>query len=481
MFQFIAGLFAGLGAAFVLYRILSRENRRLEEDRQVLAQEKTIVLDFMHHMAEAIGEGVNREQLFQRVTHAAVLSTNALSACLFERRQDGSLAGVAVEGLFPPLRELPESVNLRHMSRAQFIGQIMRSEVFADGEGLVGEAASKGEGILIANAQRDPRIVNHGDAALAIISLIVVPMRFRDRTLGVLAIANPADGMPFGETDFSLSLSLAEQAALAIHNLDLMAFQIERSKLKQDLALATNIQSMLLPQHVPAYEKLDVDARYFPAQSVGGDLYDLIALSETRLAVTIADVSGKGIPASIVMAICQSNLRHLARYHQDSPKDVLRELNRVMTEELSSEMFVTIVFAVIDLERKTLAYVRAGHELPLLFHQDTGTGLFQTYQLGSEGMALGMVPAEIFDDALEVREVPFAPGDIFVLYTDGITEATNAEGTEFSTARLADTIRSLRTKSASEVDDGILNKLKQWSGDEEQHDDVTLVTIKHLG
>ena len=472
------GIAAGAVIGWFFWWTARREVVRLEEQRQMLAQEKLIVFDFVHNMVEAIGEGVTRQELFERVVHAAILSTGGLSACIFERRGK-QLRGVAVEGLFPPHRPLPESSRVKITTRAKFIEQVLKSEVFEVGEGLVGKAAQTGEGILIENALDDPRVIKHEDPSLEVRSVIVVPIHFRDRNIGVLAIVNPSDGGAFGETDFSLSVSLAEQAGLAIHNLDLMSSQIEKNKLDTDLSLAKEIQSMLLPGHVPKVPNLELATVYRPAQKVGGDLYDIFSLGEKKLGVAIADVSGKGIPASLIMAICQSNLRHFARNHA-SPSEVLRKMNSVMVEEMRPDMFITMIYAVIDMEREELTLARGGHELPILVHPDEGNGQVRSELLRSDGMALGMVPGEIFDGALGDRVVPFREGDILALYTDGVTEAANVDGVEFSNGRLADAVRSLRGRAAEELVEGIMDRVSRFAGTVGQTDDFTVMAIKHL-
>jgi sigma-B regulation protein RsbU (phosphoserine phosphatase) len=292
-------------------------------------------------------------------------------------------------------------------------------------------------------------------------------------------MVNPSDGGSFGETDFSLAQSLAEQAGLAIHNLDLMASQIEKNKLDSDLGLAHEIQSMLLPKEFPAIPDLQMATIYKPAQKVGGDLYDIFSIDENRVGIAIADVSGKGIPASLLMAICQSNLRHFAR-HVDSPARVLSELNEVMVGETRPEMFVTIIYAVIDMAANELVFARGGHELPIIVHSSGDSPV--TYEfLQSEGMALGMVPNEIFDMAIRDRTIPFNKGDILVLYTDGVTEAVNVEGIEFGNSRLAEVVSTLRSRGPEELVQGILDRIGLFSGvDSGQADDFTVVIAKHL-
>ena len=455
-----------------------REALRLEEEKQQVMQERQLVVDFMHHMVEALGEGLTREALLQRMVHAAILCSGALSACLFERTADREMRSVAVEGLFPPHRPLPSAVREKLATRARFIEQVLKSETFPDHEGIVGAVVQTGRGQLIADAAADARVVIHEDPALRIRSLIAVPLQFRDKFFGVLAVANSADGEPFTAADFSLMQSLAEQAALALHNAEFLHFQLEKRQMDLDLSLASGIQQMLLPKAAPQIAGLDIDARYAPAQKVSGDFYDLFALPGNRLGVAVADVSGKGIPASLLMAMCRTDLRQIAPRH-DSPAQTLAELNHTLGGDLRG-MFITILYAVIDPGRGEVTLARAGHELPLFLRRDPVTGVPSVAYVGSEGMPLGLVPDEIFSAVIADQTEPFQPGDGLVLYTDGLTEAPNDEEKEFSNARLADAVRALQARGARELNDGILETVRRFAGSVALRDDLTLVTIKRV-
>lgn len=479
MLSFLLGIGLGALALFFYYNRVRRELERIDEEKQVVTQETQIVVDFMHHMAEALGENPRREELYQRIVHASILCTGALSACIFEKTNEGLMRGAAIEGLFPPHRPLSEGVKGKLTTRAKFIEQILKSEAFPVGEGVVGMVALTGKGVLIADATTDPRIVKHDDPALEVKSVVAVPLTFRDRFFGVLAVTNPADGLPFSETDFSLVQSLAEQAALALHNADFLSFQIEKKQLDLDLSLASGIQQMLLPKVAPRIAGFDVDARYAPAQKIGGDFYDLFALSESRLGIAIGDVSGKGIPASLLMAICRTNLRQIAPRF-DSPARVLIELNRALSGDIQQELYITIVYAVIDTEYNEVIFARAGHELPLFLRNDRATGQFKSEFVGAEGMPLGMVDDELFAAVIADRREPLLPGETFILYTDGITEAPNEEGKEYSGSRLADVARRLHLKSAREINDGILESVQRFAGVAPQRDDFTLVTARRV-
>jgi sigma-B regulation protein RsbU (phosphoserine phosphatase) len=306
-----------------------------------------------------------------------------------------------------------------------------------------------------------------------------VPLRFRDRFFGVLAVTNPAGDRPFTEVEFSLLQSLAEQAALALHNAELLDLRIEKSRLDLDLSIASGIQQMLLPRQAVSFRGFDLDARYKPAQKIGGDLYDILSLPGGRLGVAVADVSGKGIPASLMMAIARTHMRQIAPRHE-SPAWALAELNRAVAPDVHGGIYVTVLYAIIDGARGQVVIARAGHELPLLARIDPSSGGCHPRFVGSEGMPIGMVPDDLFTGAIADQFEPFGPGDILVLYTDGITEAPNEDGKEFSGSRLADTVRLCARQSACEINNGILEAVERFVGDVPQQDDLTLVTVKHL-
>jgi len=480
LLPFLLGIALGAGTLLTLYLRSRSANSQLEEDKQLVQQEKLIVVDFMHNLVESIGQGTGRQELFERIVHAAVLSTGALSAAIFELTEDGKLRGAAVEGLFPPQRSQAQKFSGKVITRTKFIEQALKAEVFDMGEGIIGNVAKTGKPEMVIDGELDPRVYQHDDDALRIRSMIAAPVHFRGKVLGVLAVVNPSDGGNFNETDFSLVTSLAEQAGLAVHNVDLVNVQLEKNKMDFDLTLASSIQGMLLPEKFPVDSRLDIDAFYRPAQKIGGDLYDVFSLGMNRVGVVIADVSGKGVPASLLMAICQTNLRHFARRY-DSPSEVLSAMNQEMEGGIRQDMFITIVYAIIDTEAEELTLARGGHEQPLLLQHDPESGDYVAHSVSCEGMALGMVPPEIFDTVISEKTIPFRRNDIFVLYTDGVTEATNSDGIEYGSARLAETVKTLRNRSAHELDEGLVQSVERFGGHSRFADDLTLITIKCIG
>jgi sigma-B regulation protein RsbU (phosphoserine phosphatase) len=477
MSLFLLGAVLSAALVYAFYWRAQRDAARLEEEKQVLLEERQIVIDYMHTMVDAVGERLPREELFQRIVHAAILSTGALSACIFEKGVDNLLRGVAVEGLFPPHRPITDSQRMNLGTRAKFIEQVLKSEVFPVGEGLVGRVAATGRGELIAQAQADGRIVRHEDPALVVRSVIAAPIMVRKRMIGVLCVCNPSDQQPFTESDYSLVEALAEQAGLAVHNADFLSLLVEKQRLDLDLALASDVQQMLLPRTMPAVPGLDIDARYLAAQKVSGDLYDVFELGYGRLGLAVADVSGKGVSASLLMAICRTTLRQIAPAHF-SPAKVLSLLNRSLAGDMREGMYITMTYAVVDASRNSLILARAGHERPLLSRRDTKIQEYVSEFVASEGMPLGLVDPALFESVIEDKAVEFAPGSTLVLFTDGLTEAPNAEEKEFGTARLADALRAEHGGTAAQINDRILQAVQNFSGTAGLRDDYTLLTVK---
>ncbi len=389
LMPFVMGVLIGVASIWFLYARKARQVKLVDEEKQLLEQEKGIVVDFMHNMVEAVAEGSDRERMFQRIIHAAILSTGAMSAAIFEKRDDKTLTGVAVEGLFPPQRKLPQDLQSKLPTRAEFLESILKSESYRMGEGLIGQVAKSKQAVLITDAENDPRVVQHDDPALSIRSIIVAPVLFQGELLAVLAVANPSDGLAFTKTDFSLVESLAEQVGLAVHNSDAMQIQIENNKLEMDMQLAGKVQGLLLPKEFPPADHIAFASHYTAALKIGGDLYDVFSLDDKTIAFAIADVSGKGISASLLMAICQTHLRHFAKAER-SPARVLSAINAAMQKTMQRDMFITMIYAVLELDTEKLTLARAGHE-PAFFYDSHSDGTLDVGPIQSPGMAIGMV------------------------------------------------------------------------------------------
>ncbi|UCC43301.1 MAG: SpoIIE family protein phosphatase [Candidatus Zixiibacteriota bacterium] len=254
---------------------------------------------------------------------------------------------------------------------------------------------------------------------------------------------------------------------------------IEREKMAKEIELVSQIQKTLLPRNLPQLPGLEVDAFYRAASMVSGDLYDVFPVSENRCCLAVADVSGKGVPASMVMSMLRTVIRIFAD-GCESPRDTLITVNDYLSNNMPPGMFITVLMAVFDASDSTLRFVSAGHNPLLHLHQ--GTQLVS--RVNPSGMPLGM-PTTLgrsFGESLQEVELRLQPGDLVLLYTDGITEATSRGGEQYGLDRLADLVlREAGRDSAERLQDvsgGIVNEIDTFSGFSKQNDDITFILAR---
>jgi serine phosphatase RsbU (regulator of sigma subunit) len=260
---------------------------------------------------------------------------------------------------------------------------------------------------------------------------------------------------------------------------DLLREQAEKERMEEELRIARQIQMSLLPQNTVGLPGLRIAALCLPAAEVGGDYYDLLPLGDTKMGVLVADVSGKGTSAALYMAELKGLVLSLSRIH-DSPAKLLAEANRILAANMDPRSFITMTYAVVDTAAGTLRYARAGHN-PLI-HLEAATG--RTHVLAPQGIGLGMDRGERFEEVLEEEVVPLAQGDVFVFFTDGLSEAMNEQAELFGERRLRDVVEgpeSVGTDALGDTDDmkeRILAAVRDFVGGAAQHDDMTMVILK---
>ena len=268
---------------------------------------------------------------------------------------------------------------------------------------------------------------------------------------------------------------LAVLTGLALFTYDTMRRQIEGSflalrekeRLENELAIARDVQHELLPRTMPVVHGLDVTGRCLPAVGVGGDYFDFLPLSEDRLGLVIADVSGKGIPAALLMAGLQASVRSVALPGLP-PSEVNRCVNVTLHDSTSAARYATMFFALWDGRAGTLAYSNAGHFPPILLRGASST------RLAVGGLPIGMFPAATYTE--EIRQLQH--GDLLVLFTDGVIEAPDADGNEFGEERLIDILRRHHDYPLDNLLDRVVEAVARWKGEGPPHDDVTLVVAR---
>ncbi|MDX2226414.1 MAG: GAF domain-containing SpoIIE family protein phosphatase [Verrucomicrobiae bacterium] len=468
---------AAFGLAYLLRR-KGEQNRRLDASRRELIKERKIILEFLHDLGDACTESINSAELLKSIAHFSNRATEAKSSAIFMlNKKERTLRAVIVDGAFPP-PYLPENfVMPKVVSKADHFEQIIRNIEIPVGAGIIGEVAQKREAVLLTHGHSDPRVPHFPEGqlteALNIDTMMAVPLRFRNELLGVMAVVNKKTASTFTRNDLDLFSSMADQASYAIHNATLYTALAEKKRFDRDLRIASDIQRILLPDGAPVIRGFDLFGDNIPALEVGGDYYDFIQVSETKVGIAIADVSGKGVPGAMIMAIFRSVLRSEA-LRTDSPAEVLRNINRLVFNDIKEDMFISASYAVLDTITRNLTYARAGHEPPLLCH----TGSHKVEPLESPGMAVGIDNGEIFDTVIEDRTFTLRKGDAVLFYTDGATEAQDSLETEFGRDDLVDAFKSASNENAKTTVENITERLNRFVGEHPRYDDITLIVLK---
>lgn len=339
-------------------------------------------------------------------------------------------------------------------------------------QGIVERAMQEQVAILVSDAPSDVRFsANDSVAAYRIRSAICSPLVYKDETLGVIYVDTQEPGhITYTNDELELLSGIANQAAMAISNARLHRQAVARQALDRELEIARNIQTNLLPREFPRVEGVEMAAMSRQAAKVGGDFYDFIRLEDGRIAIVVADVSGKGVAAAILTATIRASVRmesHLGGRH--GVARVVAAVNRWTCRDSSNNMFATMFYGVLDPTTMEFEYTNAGHVYPMVFRAD---GHLEQLDVG--GCFLGIMEEVEY----EAGRVQFGQGDLLLLYTDGVTDTHNAAQEVFGIDRLVEVVRNNRDKSTVELRDAVHAATMAFRGSQEQFDDLTLLVAR---
>ena len=299
----------------------------------------------------------------------------------------------------------------------------------------------------------------------------VIPMIVKSKVVGALLFGLKYSGSKFGGKDLELLSAAANQLAISLENARLYKTESEKIKMERDLDLARKIQQGLLPKNIPDLSGLDICGDMIPAMQVGGDYYDLIPISDTKLFVAVGDVSGKGLSASLYMTKLQTMIQISTKISQ-SPREILIEINKRLYESIERSWFITMTLALFDTEQKTITFCRAGH-MPLIT-ANNGT----VESIRTEGIGLGLEKGEVFERALQEVELKTKSNQIFAFFSDGITEAMNEKDEMFGEDKLNEILKGKSHNRSTEVMNKVWSEVKQFRGSAQPNDDMTMVIVK---
>src|SRR6202162_1160405 len=462
-------------AAWVFTLLRQRRSiRRLERSQEEMQIEETLVFDFLHGLGEAFSETIRPADLHRLIVEGATRVLDAQGGALYLTDRTGTkLVPTFISKGCPPLVDVPPHILQQAAGTPVALESFLRLHNVETGEGLLGRVWQTATPLCLNEFSETPELAKLRDSSLGANSVMVAPLLYAKQNMGVLALANSRMGTPFSQNDFVVFKSITEQSAFALYNAIVYSEANEKKRLDHDLEIARDIQRILLPAEAPKVNGFEISGMNIPARQVSGDYFDYIKVDDERLGVAIADVSGKGVPASLIMAICRSVLRSQAMGNP-SPADVLQKVNRQLYPDIKEDMFISMAYLVLDHVRGGVTLARAGHDAPLLYQRASRT----VTPLKPPGMVVGIDSGNVFDRITGDFPVPLERDDCLVLYTDGATEALDHDGNEFGVERTIQSVRASAANGAQAIIARMIDDLRNFVGSQPQNDDITLISIR---
>lgn len=333
---------------------------------------------------------------------------------------------------------------------------------------VMDEVVIKGKSVLTSDAQHDPRFASGTVVLQGVRSVLAVPLGVSEKVFGIIYADSPIAEGRFTEDHLKVLTTLASVAAIRVENARLVESRFQQERLERELQLAMEIQQRFQPTAPPQVAGYELQGISFPCYEIGGDYYDFIQKDDGRLVIALGDVSGKGTAAALLMSSLHAAI-HAQTGSHDTLVETISAVNRYLADNIPSNRFVTLFYAELDPDSGAFSFLNAGHNPPLIVHS-AGT----VEQLASGGLPLG-----IKADA-EYREgrTTLQPGDVLVIYSDGVTEAASPSGEEFGPTRLYEVVSRNVEASAAGIRDRIESALTKFSQGTQAADDITLVIVK---
>lgn len=483
----------------VMY-LFARHVGDMREKSRSLRRNAQSIFAFLSGVGSSLDESETPDAILTSAIRTMVDASDADAGVAVVADDTGNRV-VAVEGLFPPPIAVPEIVKTKAGALARFLYSM---RIDADTP-VWGEALRTGQARFIARASGDVHYSRHAeDRVFHLNSVAILPLRVRGNVLGLLSVVRNKHGKEFSHSDFQHGRTMADFVAVTLDNYYSYLRMIAGQRIQRDVEIAAEIQNRLHATGVVEWNGVESVGLSHPARGIGGDYYDVIPLDSGRTAVVICDVSGKGVPAALVMVMVRTIVR-LVLQHTDEAGSVLNRINEGLADSIEMDRFATAAVAIVDPKRKRISYANAGHH-PALFvsrHGSTdrcGSGTTKDHpacEIDAEGLPVGIER----ESEYESISVPFDEGDVILFYTDGAIEALNETGEEYGVRRLAETLtRAVQTPSwreerrsaaappgsepttgeggmrrANEILSAVDEDIHEFVGDRERHDDITLL------
>lgn len=431
-----------------LFQAIEGARSRSEESAQPVARQSDL-LALISKVGVALLASVTLNETLEQIVSLVFEAVPADRCMVMMREHESPELKVAVARL---------------RDRAGDVGEIRISRSVID------EVVTNGKSVLTSDAQADPRFMGGTVVLQGVRSVLAVPLGVGENVFGIVYADSPIAEGRFTEDHLKVLTTLASVAAIRVENARLAEEQLERHRLERELQVASEIQQRFQPASAPQVVGYELQGISFPCYEIGGDYYDFIQRANGNLVVALGDVSGKGTAAALLMSSLHAAVHAQVESHE-SPVKTISSINRYLVESIPANRFVTLFYAELDPKNGSLAFLNAGHNPPLIVHSG-GT---------MEQLAAGGLPLGIMADA-DFREgrTKLHPGDVLVIYSDGVSEAVDPAGEEFGPTRLYEVVARNLDASAAGIRDRIESALTKFCQGMPAADDITLVICKRL-
>lgn len=448
--------------------------QQTQKEKDDILKEEMRMFDFLHQLGEAIEKDITRNQLNKEIVEGFSNVLNADGGALYLLSDDRkNLQPKYISPDCPPLVGVPVEIRNRAQKDPRALDSYMRLAKVSVDEGVLGATLAAGESLHIPNVKnhdafRDDFVRYDED-----VSALLSPLRYGGRDLGVVAVVKRNQGVGFSENDFEVFRSVSDQSAFAMGNAMIHQELTEKRKLDDEIRTARDVQNVLLPSSDPVIPGYRVCGSNTPARMISGDYFDYIKLQKGYSGVVIADVTGKGVPAGLLMAMCRSVLR-LTSQNTLSPSEALVQVNRNLFPDVREDMFVSLAYVVLEHGSGDLCLSRAGHDAPMMFRSN----LRKIESIKPPGLALGIDEGDVFERVTKDLPLQMESGDCLLLYTDGVCEAVDKDDNEFGSSRLEGEFLKSAPMGAEAVVESIRQAVSSFAGDLPQMDDITVIAIE---
>lgn len=446
----------------------------LKEKRKAIVVEEHRMFSFLHGLGDSLQTSRTQAEFYDYILDGTQRVVEAEHGALYLLDGPGkALVPQAVSDTCPPLTadllSGDGALDLDALRSAIRLHPVSTNEANT----LLGDGLAHPRGLHLNDLSTHQAYADLSEKAREPLKLgaMLAPLQFAGQPLGVLVVLTGSGR--FDANDFAVFRSLADQSSLALGTAQLSRQAVAQRRFEEELENAREVQRILLPQDSPPFGGYRIAGSNQAARTVSGDYYDFLPLGEDHLGVAIADVSGKGLPASLMMAMGRSVLRANAE-PWFSPAKALAVVNRILFPDMRQDMFISMIYLIAARDSGDLVMARAGHDPPLVYRAASHS----VEELTPKGLAVGLDEGPVFERITEDYKLSLAPGDCLLLYTDGLTEAQNAEGEEFGLERLRALFLETAPQGADHIRRRLYQQVAEFVGDFPQSDDMTLVVLE---